>query len=196
VADPLTAKVMRDLARLRRVRDVSDQELAEQVGASVVRRLAHGGKLTLGELGKVASALDAEVQVLLTPRRLSQGPGDPRAMAGLLQTAMLRSHDPLERYTAGEIIATVKRDPTTYGDNAVASLALSVGEDAPSLYRFANVAETFSRAEVKRLLAGGLTWSHLVALARVPDTKKRKAWTTRAMRTKVSVRMLEAQLAR
>jgi hypothetical protein len=195
VGDSLTARVMRDVARLRRVQGLSDAELAERVGGSVARRLAQG-ELTLGELGEVARALDVEVVVRLTPRRLPRATVAPRAMAGLLQTAILRSHDPLERYAAGEIIAAVKRDTETYGDSAVVSLAESVGEDVPTLYRFANVAETFSRSEVKKLLAGGLTWSHLVALARVHDVKKRKAWTERAMRTKVSVRALEAQLAK
>jgi hypothetical protein len=196
MGDPLTARVTRDIARLRRVRGMSDRELAERVGASVARRLAQGGELTLGELGEVARALDVEVDVRLTPRSLPRGTVAPRAMVGLLQTAILRSHDPLERYAAGEIVAAVKRDAATYGDSAVTSLAKSVGEDIATLYRFASVAECFTRAEVKRLLASGLTWSHLVALARVPDEKRRKAWTARAMRTKVSVRMLEAQLAK
>lgn len=175
---------------------MSDEELAQRVGASMARRLARGGELALSELGEVARVLDVDVQIRLTPRSLPRGTVAGRAIEDLLGAAMLRSHDPLERYAAGEIIAAVKRDAATYGDDAVASLARSVGEDVASLYRFASVVERFSRAEVKRLLAGGLTWSHLVALTRVHDAKKRKAWATRAMRTRVSVRALEAQLAR
>jgi hypothetical protein len=97
---------MRDLARLRRVCDVSGLELAERVGVSLARRLAQGGELTLSELAEVARALDVDVQVRLTPRSFPRATGDPRAVVGLLQAAMLRSHDPLERYAAGMYVTS------------------------------------------------------------------------------------------
>ena len=80
-----------------------------------------------------------------------------RELHALLRAAMSRFHDPMERYAAGEIIRTVMRAPETYGDRAVSSLAQAVGEDVPSLYRFANVADSFSRVEARRLLGRTLS---------------------------------------
>lgn len=200
MAESLEARVRREVARLRRRVGVSQAELDERLGATAARRLARRGEMTLSDVARIASALGADVDLTLTskrtPRARPTGRSDLGAMTNLLRVAVGRLHDPLERYAAGEIIAAVKGAPQKYGEGAVTVLARAVGEDEPSLYRFALVAETFSRSESKRLLAAGLTWSHLVALSRLGSPRVREMWTERALKSQLSVRELQNRLAR
>jgi hypothetical protein len=109
---------------------------------------------------------------------------------------MAHPDDPLQRYAAGEIILAVKKNPEQYGDGAVRLLAAAVGETTPSLYRFAKVAETWSRAEARQAFAQGVTWSHLVALVWHAEPKDRASWLVRIKREDLSVRDLEVLLNR
>jgi hypothetical protein len=117
-------------------------------------------------------------------------------MKGKLRAAIARSDDPLQRYDAGAIIAAVKQDRERYGDNGVPLLAAAVGESVVNLYRFAKVAECWSRREVRQLLAQGVTWSHLVALVWRVDPNDRAGWLKRIKRERLSVRDLEIRLSR
>ena len=102
---------------------------------------------------------------------------------------------PLNRYVVGEIVAAVKRAGGS-GAEGVAALAVAAGEDAATLYRFARVAERWSRGRMRELLAAGLSWSHLVLLASIDDGKKREQWISRTQRGGLTVRQLEARLTR
>jgi hypothetical protein len=130
--------------------------------------------------------------------RTSRG-GSKRAFGAAerkLRAAMAHADDPLQRYATGEIISVVKQNPDRYGDGAVSLLAAAIGETTPRLYRFAKVAEAWSRAEVRQLLAQGVTWSHLVALVWHAEPKDRASWLVRIKREGLSVRDLEIRLNR
>ncbi|HTQ44921.1 MAG TPA: hypothetical protein VMI75_19310, partial [Polyangiaceae bacterium] len=89
----------------------------------------------------------------------------------------------------------LKSHPETYGDGAVSVAAVTIGEDLPGLYRFASVAERWSARQVTSLLAGkGLSWSHLVALARVESRPVRERFLRRIRREGLTLRQLVAEL--
>ena len=161
--------------------------------------------MTVELLERAARALGAAVEVRLTPHN-SPRPrvaveahathaGRLGAVEKRLRKALGRG-DPVGRYDAGAIVVAIRRAPHVYGDNAVPVLAATVGEPAASLYRFARVAECWSRGQVRRLLARGVTWSHLVALSHLDDSKRRRAWVARIARTNMTVRDLDRRLSR
>jgi hypothetical protein len=83
------------------------------------------------------------------------------------------ARDALDRYAIGCIIRDVRDSEQTYGQASVAKIARRIGRDVDTLYEYANVAETWSEVEVKRLLerktAAGLplSFTHLVVLSRL-----------------------------
>lgn len=205
--EPFPGRIARDIVKLQRAQGVTDAQLAEHVGLAtgdLRQLLVRGEALTLRDLARAARALGARVEVRLEPRGSSPsaGGGGKNGAARSspvhdvlrkLRSALSRAdHEPLERYTAGELIARVKRDPGPYGARAVPMLAAEVGEGAANLYRFASVAECWTRAEVRKLMGQGLSWSHLVLLAHVSDPQVRATWMRRALRDGLSVRQLEA----
>ncbi|HEY8040896.1 MAG TPA: DUF1016 N-terminal domain-containing protein [Polyangiaceae bacterium] len=113
---------------------------------------------------------------------------------------MSRSGDIRSRFALGEAIAEIKRAPSTYGERAVARLAAELGEDLPSLYRYATVAERWSAAQLEELLgrtgADGrtLSWSHLVLLAGVESPCERDRYADRALAESLSVRELASAI--
>jgi DNA-binding NarL/FixJ family response regulator len=109
---------------------------------------------------------------------------------------LTRRPEPIVRWEIGRIIAEVKADHASYGSSGVATLAAAVGEDAPSLYRYATMAETWSEGEVQELCTGkpALTWSHLVALGNIEDAATRQRWIARARAERLSVRELSERL--
>ena len=82
------------------------------------------------------------------------------------------------RYDVGRIIAEVRRSEGIYGKGAVLLLATALGRDHTTLYRWANVAEAWSPAELEALLAKrdrlgqSLVWSHLVEIAQAPEATR------------------------
>ena len=161
--------------------------------------------MTVELLERAARALGAAVEVRLTPHdsprprvaiaARTTHSGRLGAVERRLRHALGRD-DPVGRYDAGAIVVTVRRAPDVYGDSAVSVLAATLGEPAASLYRFARVTECWSRAQVRKLLARGVTWSHLVALSHFDDSKRRQAWAARIARTKMTVRDLDRRLSR
>lgn len=128
---------------------------------------------------------------------------DPSAVPASLDGCIIRLRellplriDPLVRYAIGAIIAEVKAKPELYGTSAVTAVAAALGEDTPSLYRHAAVAECWTEAGVRALLArtGGngrsLTWSHAVLLGNVRSPIARRRLENRALEEGLSVRQL------
>ena len=110
--------------------------------------------------------------------------------------------DPLARYAIGAIVAAIKAEPDVYGKSGVITVAAAIGEDVPSLYRHAAVAECWTEAGVRSLLARrgrdgkSLTWSHLVQLETVQSPVTRQSFAKRALDEGLSVRALTALVNR
>ena len=109
--------------------------------------------------------------------------------------------DPLVRYAIGAIVADVKAKPEVYGTSAVTSVAAALGEDVPSLYRHAAVAECWSETGVRALLSRkgpsgrSLTWSHVVLLGNLGSPLARRRLENRALDEGLSVRQLAELVA-
>ncbi len=112
---------------------------------------------------------------------------------------LARSQEALTRYTIGAIIARLKREP--HGARSVLTAARALGEDLPSLYRYAKVAERWTEAEVRELLSRTspeghkLAWSHLVLLAPIDCEATRARYVERTLDEGLSVRALTSVLA-
>ncbi len=112
-----------------------------------------------------------------------------------------RPLDATTRWEIGRIVAELKSQPERYGEGAVAIAASIIGEDLPSLYRHARVAERWG-AEAWRTLAARrtwrgrpLSWSHLVALTPIESDAECAVWIDRVLQDDMTVRELEAALA-
>jgi DNA-binding response OmpR family regulator len=116
----------------------------------------------------------------------------------------LRSQAPdsLTRHAIGAAVADLKARTAEYGTGAVATAAEALGEDVPTLYRYAGVAERWSAAELARIVARKgsdgrpLSWSHLVVLAAVPSAATRERLMERALSDPLSVRELTVLVQR
>jgi hypothetical protein len=110
--------------------------------------------------------------------------------------------DALTRHRIGVLVAGVRDQEKTYGTRAVQTLADALGCNRTTLYRYAVVADNWSRPSLQRLLArrtahgGSLTWSHLMVLAGVKDARDRDAMTERALAEGWSVDALARAIAR
>jgi len=101
------------------------------------------------------------------------------------------------RYAIGAIVKELKSQPESYGDNAVSTAAAAIGEDQAGLYRFASVAERWSAREVRVLLSGKrVSWSHLVALARVESPAMRASLLRRVRRERLLLKDLHVLVSR
>ena len=115
-----------------------------------------------------------------------------------LRELLARRPDARTRYAIGATVAEIKSRPGQYGAGAVAVVAVALGEDVPSLYRHATVAERWSAKEVEELLdrrgrdGKGLSWSHLVALGTVSGAAARAGLVERTLAEGLSVRELSA----
>jgi DNA-binding response OmpR family regulator len=113
-----------------------------------------------------------------------------------LRRLLSQPPDPLTRHAIGAAIADMKARPAEYGTGAVAMAAGALGEDVPTLYRYAGVAERWSAGELVAILARKgrdgrpLSWSHLVVLAAVPSAPTRERLMERALSEMLSVREL------
>jgi len=163
----------------------------------------------------IAAVRSASLRELFEPAASARDPMDrsPRAVASKRRTAgfVERSGKPLQarigqlrrlaalkpddsvRYAMGAIVKELKSHPEIYGDSAVSMAAVAIGEDLPGLYRFASVAERWSAGEVRSLLSGGaISWSHLVALARVESRPLRQRFMRQVRREGLTLRELAA----
>ncbi len=116
-----------------------------------------------------------------------------------LRRLLQRSSEALTRYAVGATIAELKLEP--HGARSVLTAARALGEDLASLYRYAKVAERWTEAEVRALLArtseGGhrLSWSHLVLIAPIDCEQARARYVERTLHEGLSVRALGSLLA-
>jgi len=105
------------------------------------------------------------------------------------------------RYRIGRLIADVKVSEQRYGARAVKNLAMALGRDEATLYRFALVAEAWNDRELEVLLARKtphgepLSFSHLVELAQVSNKTARDEMLEFALNYGVSVRELIEAIA-
>jgi hypothetical protein len=87
-----------------------------------------------------------------------------------------------------------------YGARGIDTLALALGCDRATLFRYGQVARAFDPRSMRRVLAaqrrqrGSLSWSHLVLLSSVADHDRRRRLLEDAM-TGISVRELERRMA-
>jgi DNA-binding CsgD family transcriptional regulator len=123
------------------------------------------------------------------------GGGPLQSRIEQLRLLVAQPSDDSVRYAMGAIVRELKSHPETYGASAVSVAAVAIGEDLPGLYRFASVAEQWSAREVSTLLSGkALSWSHLVALARVESRPVRERFLRRVQRERLTLRELVAAL--
>lgn len=103
------------------------------------------------------------------------------------------------RHRIGTAVKQV-RDRAKYGAGAMKELERAFGFDANTLRRFEAVAETWTRGELRSLLAKKnangvpLTWSHLEALAEEQVAQRREKFIVKALEKGWSVRDLREAL--
>lgn len=106
------------------------------------------------------------------------------------------------RYRVGALLSIVKRAPSTYGEHAVERLGAELGIATATLYRYATVADCWSLEDVEsqgtrtNRFGEPLSWSHFVALTRVPHPAARRALTEECRQKGWSVRKLTEVVTR
>lgn len=104
------------------------------------------------------------------------------------------------RHRIGVHIVEVKRAPDKYRAHAVERLAHALGTNVHTLYRCASVAECWSAEQLDEVLrrtttkGQPLSWSHFVVLAGVTSPKRRAELVDYALRKRLTVRELVAQV--
>lgn len=107
-----------------------------------------------------------------------------------------------DRYKIALLVKRVRdRDGSrSYGSGAVQRLAAALGRKERTLYEYATVADTFSEAKLKQILARRdlygrpLSWTHLTALARVVEAGRRHELLEQALAEGLSARELARRL--
>ena len=108
--------------------------------------------------------------------------------------------DVRSRYKVGLLIRGIRDEAgpgQLYGTRAVGVLAESLGRNEDTLYRYAGVTETWNEKQIEEILkrediyGRQLSWSHLVALARVTDAKAREQFLAETLAKGLSARTLE-----
>jgi hypothetical protein len=142
----------------------------------------------------------------MNPKRPSRVPHDAaamnspltrhfRAIQALLATAA--ADEIRTRYKVGAIVRRVQDSEATYGARAVERLALALGRDQATLYRYGTLAKTWSEREMVALsrrrncYGEPLSWSHWLELAAEEDWKP---WLERALSEGWSVRRLKDEI--
>jgi hypothetical protein len=106
----------------------------------------------------------------------------------------------LNRYSMGQAVNTVTRDKKTYGAHAVELLSAALGHGDDSLYDMAKVASIWAKADFEAILERPtvhrrpLSFSHFVALSRVPTAAKRREFIEAALESGLSVRELTRRI--
>jgi hypothetical protein len=107
------------------------------------------------------------------------------------------AHDEiLCRHRVGALLSVVRRTPGKYGEHAVERLSAELGIAAPTLYRYAAVAECWSEPEVREQAArtnrfgATLAWSHFTALTSVSSATARQALADECLAQGWTVRRL------
>jgi len=107
----------------------------------------------------------------------------------------------LTRYKIGVIVLEVEENRERhYGTGAVKHIARKVGIKAKTLYGYAEVAQQWDEAALKKLLERPnkhgilLTWSHLVELTPVKEVERREKLITVALDKGLSVRELRGHI--
>lgn len=104
----------------------------------------------------------------------------------------------LNRHKSGEIIRHALSDPDKYGSNIISDLAEKTGYQKTWLYDAKQVADTWSRNELQKLITKNktaLSWSSLALIAKRTDNKKeRDQWITKILESQMSVQELKSQL--
>lgn len=103
-------------------------------------------------------------------------------------------------YAVGQKVVKVMAD-AEYGKKAVAKIAKALGRDATGLYEAGRVARTWSRQQFERLIekrdivrGNRLSWSHLVELLRVDESRDRNLLINKVLDEGLSVRDLEREI--
>jgi len=158
------------------------EELTEKSAAS--RTNAQRGVITYGEMSAALREACDEIR---------------EALSNLVEL------DVIARYKVAEIVRRVVGDEDKYGRKSVPRLARVLGLDPSGLYDAAKVAECWSADEVRGLLGRqdrdnkknvGISWSHLVALARIEDKKDRERILRETIGYGWSVRDLQKEIAK
>jgi hypothetical protein len=102
------------------------------------------------------------------------------------------------RYRIGVEILSIIRGESTYGTRAIERIAQAIGKSAPTLYRYATVAERWSPDEMRvhrrRENHHGepLSWSHWVEIAKVQSAARRAALIERCLNEAITAPYLAA----
>ncbi len=118
-----------------------------------------------------------------------------RAIQRLLVTAAV--DEIRTRYKIGGIVRSIQNEEAIYGARAVERLAIALGRDQATLYRYAAVAKMWPEQEMLALCrrrncyGEPLSWSHWLELASLEDWRP---WLERALAEGWSVRRLKEEL--
>ncbi|MDC0743210.1 DUF1016 N-terminal domain-containing protein [Polyangium mundeleinium] len=109
--------------------------------------------------------------------------------------------DTRARYQLGELVKDAKTDEEKYGKKAVAQIAVSLGYDEKTLYRYALVAKAWSLDELNELLKQSslktgmpIGFSHLLEIAGIDDKRKRRKYVNQVLKEGLSVRELKVRI--
>ncbi|WP_170229371.1 DUF1016 N-terminal domain-containing protein [Polyangium fumosum] len=108
--------------------------------------------------------------------------------------------DTRARYQLGELVKDAMTDEEKYGKKAVAQIAVSLGYDEKTLYRYAQVAKAWSLDELNELLKRSsktdipIGFSHLLEIAGIDDKRKRKKYVNQVLKEGLSVRELKVRI--
>jgi CheY-like chemotaxis protein len=106
------------------------------------------------------------------------------------------------RFDAAVILARMKAMPRVYGKRAIYLASRALDEPAPTLYRHAKVAERWTRAGLQefvercRRVGREVSWTHIVALGRVPAGLQRAEVMNHFLREGPASSELEALVTR
>ncbi len=104
------------------------------------------------------------------------------------------------RHRVGVTILEIRNAPDKYGARAVSLVALALGRDETTLYRYGQVAVRWDAHQIAALMkrenvfGEPLSWSHLIELAGIDAKSRRDELTERALTEGLSVRELASMI--
>ncbi len=105
------------------------------------------------------------------------------------------------RYNMGEKIRVIIEKESTYGSNAVEQLAAYLGQSTTALYELRNVAECYTRTEIKDLakreMANGnhISIAHIRTLVQIKRAADREKMTKRIFNESLTAAQLATEVA-